>query len=157
MTKLRDPLTIEDALDRAIGDMTIAVASDATGRKPAYLRALSDPDKREQLTVIDAIKLDVAHHEAGGAGAPIYETIGRILKATCATYFSDAAAIGRILPDVIREGAEANIALFAATAPSASDRQLRETLRELQESHSKTGEAIALVLGVIANREAVPP
>lgn len=157
MTKLRPPLTVEDAINRVIGDMTIDAAAAATGRSPHYLRALSDPDKREQLTVVDLIKLDTAHSEAGGAGAPLYETVGRILKATTATYFSDASAIAAILPEVLREDADAHIALAAAMLPGASDRQLLDTLRELEESHIKTGEALVIVRGAIANRATKPP
>ncbi|WP_242140842.1 hypothetical protein [Sphingomonas sp. TREG-RG-20F-R18-01] len=145
MTKLRTPLSIENALYKVLGRIGIEAACDSTGRKAAYLRNLSDPDKREQLTVADAIKLDLAHRQSGAGGAPIYETIGLLLQATDAELFSDSRAIGRVAMEVIKEGGEAHVALVNASFPGASPQDFTETLRELEENAAALSKAIALI------------
>lgn len=157
MTKTRAPVSIENALFKVLGQLGIEECCEVTARKAHYLRALADPDKREQLTVTDAIKLDLAHLRSGGGGAPIYETIALIIKAAHGELFRDAETIARQAQAVIREGGDAHVALFEAAQPSASDATLRNSLRELEESHIETGKAIALVGGILAARAAQPP
>ena len=60
MTKVRPPVSIENTLYRVLGELGIDKAAEVTGRTKDYLRALSDHDKREQLTVRDLISLDLA-------------------------------------------------------------------------------------------------
>ncbi len=154
MTKVRPPLSIENALYKVLGALGIEAACEATERKAAYLRNLSDPDKREQLTVADAIKLDLAHRQKGYGDAPIYETIGLIMKAADAELFSDSAAIGRVALDVIREGGQAHAALVQASFPGATPRDYDETLRELEESAAVIAKAITLVACIRSNQTA---
>ena len=158
MTKARPPLSIENALHKVIGELSIEYAAEVTGRQAHYLRALTDPDKeREQLTVRDMIKLDLAHREAGLVGAPLFETVARILKAADAEIFSDAHQLAKIAARVIREGGDAHVALFSASRPGVTDKQLQSTLRELEESHAETATAIAAVSSILQNRHAQPP
>ena len=111
MTKLRQPLTVEDALYKVLGALTMSGAVEATGRTAGYLRMLSDPDQRAQLTVIDMIKLDVAHMRAGFPGMPIFEAVATILHAAQPELFSNAYAISRVTCDVVKEGGDAHVAL----------------------------------------------
>ena len=157
MTKLRPPLSIENALMKVLGSITIEVAANVTGRKEHYLRDLTDPDKRAQLTVIDAIKLDLAHRLAGQPGAPLYETIGLILRSTDAEIFSDAVQLGNVAVRVIREGGEAHAALCAASRPGASLAQLQDTLREIEESIGEHAKAVAHLQAMIQHRTQQPP
>lgn len=157
MTKLRPPLSIEDALHKVFGALTLEVVAELTGRAPAYLRDLTDPDKSPHLLVRDLIKLDLGHRQAGHAGAPLYETLGLILKAADAEIFSDAAALGQIAVRVIKEGGEANVALYAATRPGVTTQQLQQTQRELVQSAQEHAEAIAAVGCMIEQRRARPP
>lgn len=154
MTKVRPPLTIDNALYKVLGRIGIEAACEITSRKAAYLRNLSDPAKRETLTVVDAIKLDLAHRQTGAGGAPIYETIGLILQAANAELFSDARAIGRVAIDVIREGGQAHAALVHASFPGATPRDLDETLRELEENAAEVAKAITLIAGIRAGHRA---
>ena len=156
MTKVRAPISIENALFKVLGQLGIEACCEVTARKAHYLRALADPDKREQLTVTDAIKLDLAHIHSGGGGAPIFETIALIIKAAHGELFSDAQAIGVQAQRVIREGGEAHVALFEAAQPAASEAALRESLRQLEESHTETASCIALVAGILASRGRPP-
>lgn len=157
MTKVRPPLSIENTLFKIFGALEIEHASEVTGRSPHYLRNLADPAKREKLTVVDQIKLDLAWRQKGRAGAPLYEQIGRILKAADAEIFSDSDAIGDIAARVIREGSEAHIALFSISRPGASDAQLLHALREVEESASVSQEALAVIKSVLEHRLPQPP
>lgn len=157
MTKTRSPLSIENALMKALGTLEIEHAAEVTGRKPHYLRALTDPDKREQLTVLDMIKLDVAHMRTPTGGAPLFDTVSIIMRAVRAEIYADAIALGVAAVDVIREGGQAHAALCKVSQPNATDRELRGALRELEESQLETAKAIALLAGMIGEREHPPP
>jgi len=157
MTKLRPPLSIENTLFKIFGALEIEHAAEVTGRKVHYLRHLTDPTKRENLTVLDQIKLDLAWRQKGRAGAPLYEQIGRILKAADAEIFSDSDAIGEVAKRVILEGSQAHLALFGASRPGASEAELLNALREVEESASVSQEALAVIKSVIEHRVAQPP
>jgi len=157
MTKVRPPLSIENTLFKIFGALEIENAAAATGRTTHYLRNLADPAKREKLTVVDQIKLDLAWRQKGRAGAPLYEQVGRIMKAADAEIFSDSDAIGEIAKRVIREGSEAHIALFSVSRPGATDAQLLNAMREVEESASVSQEALAIIKSVIDQRVSQPP
>ena len=145
MTKVRNPVTIENTLYAVLGRISIERASEVTGRAESYLRALSDPDKRERLTIEDAIALDLEHRARGGDGFPLYETYGRIMDSVAAERFADAAAIGRIAVIVAKEAGEATAALIEASLPGAGPDKLETALRELEQSDDAGHAAIALL------------
>lgn len=145
MTKLRPPLTIENALFRVLGTIGLERAAEVTGRGADYLRSVSDPDNRYRLTIADALTLDLEHVATGGAGFPIYETYGLLLEAARAERFSDAAAIARRAIRVIKEGGEAHAALVAASQPGATDADRAAALRELEEAACELTAAMALL------------
>lgn len=142
MTKLRDPGTIEDAANRVIGKVTMAKAVEATGRSADYLRALTDQDKRYNLTVVDAVALDIAHIAAGGEGAPIYETYGVQMRAAHAERFSDGYRFAKLVTKVVKEFGEAGAALVAACLPGSDEDDDREAAKESQEALEALQEAI---------------
>jgi len=158
VTKERDPGTMEDALLRVLGKLGMEAACAATRRQDHYLRAVSDPDKPTQnLTVPDMLALDEAYIAVGGIGAPLWETAGRLLKARCTTQFADAAALGQVGKDMVREGGEAFAAMFDVTQPGGGDRHARrKALKELTDLQLKVSEAIG-VLTVSLTEEAQKP
>ena len=107
MTKLRAPLTIDAALARIAGQIPggwNAMAKALSDRKSASLvRAWGDPDRREKIPLADALELDLAYRDAGGDGAPLYETYGYLLDAAGTFRFASEIALGRLaeedLPD----------------------------------------------------------
>lgn len=134
MTLPREILTVEEALDRVLAALKMKTATEVTGRKEHYLRALSHPGKREKLTVIDLIKLDTAHLKIDGT-TPIFETVGTILKAIQADMFADEAHLATMSLTMLRENSEAEIAVLEATRPDAdraawanAEQQLAEAL-----------------------------
>lgn len=158
MTKLRKPLTIEQALDKAIGDLTMDGAVEATGRKASYLRALTDPEKRETLTVVDLVKLDTAHIAQDGT-APLLDAVTTIIKSVRASVFTDAAMLGDHVVAVMKENAEAECALFEASRPGADDAAWAKAERELAEALPKGNAVLAFIRQVREAREAAraPP
>lgn len=156
MTKLREPGSIEDALDLVIGALGMAEAMRATDRKKEYLRAASDPDNEQLLTVRDMLALDKAHIAQGG-DATIWQTAGRILKTQCVGQFSDSVTFGQIGSDLVREGGEAFAAMFdISQIGNAGPRALKGALRELVDLGNKTNIAIAAVQAAI-ERDRKPP
>lgn len=156
MTKVRAPITVENALFRVLGEIGIEVAAQITNRGTDYLRALSDPDRRERLTIEDAIKLDLQYREGGGLGFPIYETYGRIVEAMASERFADAAAIGAVTVRHAKEAGEATAALVAAAQPGADRLVLEAALRELEQADDATADSIATVRQALARARDAP-
>lgn len=136
MTKHRPPLSFDAGMARIAGllpngwkDM-----AEATGRSQGHLRNCGDPDKREHLSIDDALALDVAFMEAGGLGAPLHEAYTAQLKARFAHRFADALELARLAAEVIREGGEAHAALVLAARPGASASDRAVSLREVEEA-----------------------
>lgn len=157
MTKVRPPLTIENALFRVLGAIGVERAREVTDRSEDYLRALSDPDTRYRLTCDDAWKLDLEHHTVTGDGYPIFETLGLMLAAEGAERFASHVELARTAVHVIKEGGEAHAALVGISVPGADPVQLRDTLRELEESAHATTKAIGLVKSMIEAEPEKPP
>ena len=160
MTKLREPVSIENALLLTLGRLTIERAAEVTGRQPHYLRAASDPDKPDQLlSVRDMELLDLASHADFGDGFPLYEALGRRLESSAAERFADQAAIGRACMAVAKETGDATAAMIAASLPGASIPELETALRELEEADASTDGAIAVVRSALnhARAELRPP
>lgn len=157
MTLPRETLSIENALMRVLGALQIEHAAEVTGRKIHYLYAIVNPNKREQLTVLDMIKLDIAHMRTPTGGAPLFDTVSTIIHAVRAEIYADAVALGAAAVDVIREGGQAHAALCKVSQPNATDRERRAALRELEESQLETAKAIALLTAMIDERERRPP
>ena len=156
MTKLREPVTIENALLLVVARLTPERAAEVTGRDAAYLRVLHDPDRREQLTVRDLELLDLEHQAQFGEGFPLYEALGRRLESSAAERFADQAALGRATMAVAKECGEAMAAMIAAGLPGADRKTIEEALRQLEEADASTDAAIAVFRNALA-RDGPPP
>lgn len=154
MTKLR-PL-IEDVLLKVLGDLTPARCEAVTGRSGSYLRDASDPDKAQQLCVRDALALDTAHLAYDGT-APLFAAMGALLAQARAEIYADAVAITEAAREVIREDGEAHLALFIAAQPNATDAQLLEARREVEQSSAAHANALATLCSALEHRQHQPP
>ncbi len=151
MTKLREPVSLENALYSVLGSIKIERAAAVTGREPHYLRAAADPDKDQQLTVRDLELLDLEAHAQHGRGFPLYEALGRRLECARSERFVDEVAIAGALIELLRESGEAGAAMAAATMPTNNNVEtLTTALRELEQSHAANGDAIAIVRQALA-------
>lgn len=159
MTKLREPVSIENALHLVLGELRIEVAAEVTSRTAAYLRAATDPENRQELTVRDQELLDQAHDARFGRGFPLFEALGRRMECARSERFADAAAIGAAAVDLARESGQASAALFDAALDAGRDpRKLTQALREAEDVDRAAGTAVATLKAAIANaRPPEPP
>jgi hypothetical protein len=157
MTKERAPASMEDALLLVLGELKIDQAAELLGHSAGHLRAVTDPDKREQLCVRDLEKLDLEHHARFRRGFPLYEALGRRLATAKAERFADAAEIGRHGARLARENGEAVNALLEA-ALMAGDRKLIEEAVRQTEDVAREAAATLGALRTVLDRpnDAVP-
>lgn len=158
MTKRRPPLSVEQALGRIAGELPrgIEQMAELTSRSPSLVRKWGDPERREKISIDDAITLDLAYQAAGGLGAPLHEAYTARLELAGATRFADRIALGRVLVDVIRESSEAEAALALAALPDATPATRLTTRREVEEAIA----ALSRVLPLLAEdlpRQTGPP
>lgn len=151
MTKVRPPLTVENALFAVLGKISAERAAEVTNRDLHYVLSLSNPDNRFRLTVDDAIALDLEHIAQGHEGAPIYELYGRRLDVAAAGRFADVSALAKLSLKLLKEGGEAQAALIASLFPGAGTIENRAALKELEDLDAIVDQAIALV------RQRAPP
>ncbi len=145
MTKHRAPLTIEQALQRIAGQLPDGIDGMArlTGHHPGHIRALGDPDRREKISVDDAIVLDIAYQASGGIGAPIWEAYTHRLELAQVSAFADGITLGRLTAKVIKEGGEAHAALVTASQPGASPDDYRSAEKEVGEAVQRLKQTLA--------------
>lgn len=150
MTKVRPPLTIENALLKVLGLIGIEKAAEVTERSQDYLRSVSDHDSRYRLSVDDGIKLDLAYHAAGGDGYPIHEAYTLLLGVAVTVALADAASFHRQTLAVLKEGGEAHVALVAANAPNATRADTLIAIKECEEGLT----ALTRALSILSRRAA---
>jgi len=155
VTKLRAPLSIEQALQRIAGQLAggVHTMAEFAGRQPGTIRAWMDPDRPEQVTLDAAIELDLAYQAEGGKGAPLFEAYATRLQLAEAARFSDRHRLLDHAHGVAKEGGEAIAAIIAAARPDATDADRREAHREVAEAFEKFRD----VLPILSGQTAQPP
>lgn len=155
MTKLRTPLSIEQALQRIAGQLEAGVEAMAivAHRQPGTIRAWMDPDRPEQVSLDAAIALDLAFQAEGGTGAPLFEAYATRLQLAEAARFADRHRLLDRAHAAIKEGGEAHAALVAAARPDATDADRRAAHREVAEAF----EQLRDILPLLSGQEAQPP
>lgn len=132
MTKLREPVTIENKLSEVLGILKIGRAAEATGRQVSYLHSMTDPLKPGQLTVKDVVALDLEWRAAGHAGYPLVDTILRMIEAAAAERFAEEHAYGQLAHSWLKESCEATPLVVEAMHPGATVQIMESALRELE-------------------------
>ena len=152
MTKLRAPLSIEQALQRIAGQLASGVEGMAavSARQPATIRSWMDPDRPEQVSLDAAIALDLAYQAEGGTGAPLFEAYAARLQLAEATRFADRHCLLHHAHGVAKEGGEAIAAIIAAARPGASEADRRAAHRETAEAYEKIRDILPLLTGQAA-------
>lgn len=130
MTKLRDPLSTEYALDRAFGVLDRAVVGLELGRSPRTLRDYGDPDHPSGISMDDALAIDLAYRRAGGTGFPLFESYYLRLEAEAAAPGYCATARDRLAGTAVTEAGEAIAAIFGATRLGATSADRAHAMRE---------------------------
>lgn len=147
MTKLRAPLSIEQALQRIAGQLPTGVEAMAAvaQRQPGTIRAWMDPDRTEQVTLDAAIALDLAFQAEGGSGAPLFEAYATRLQLAEAARFADRHRLLDHAHGVAKEGGEAIAAIIAAARPDATELDRRAAHREAAEAYEKLRDILPLL------------
>lgn len=157
MTKLRAPISIDQALDRIAGtlpggrDQMAAICGVESGET---VRAWGDPAKPERQLWFDrAILLDIAFQRAGGEGRPLFETYALQCEVAREDAFADEIEILNRACTLIREDAEAQEAMVQASLPTAGPHDRSHAVRQLEDVVREATAAIRL----LAIRPEPPP
>lgn len=147
MTKVRAPLSMEQALQRIAGQCSggIEQMAQAVQRQASTVRAWMDPDRDEQASVEAGVELDLLFQAEGGEGCPIFEAYGAKLDLAAAQKFLMANRLQDYAVDVIREGGEAHAAIVAAARPGASPTERKIAHKEACEAFEKLRDVIPLL------------
>jgi hypothetical protein len=148
MTKLRPPISFEQAMDRIAGVMGWGGMATVLALTENAVRKKGDPDCPGSLTYDEAFRLDVAYHAAGGEGFPLHDGYALRLKIAIDERRADAAELVRAIGKAAREGGEAVHAMLAAAEPGANAFTRQTALREGQEAMDALTAAMA---GISAN------
>jgi len=134
VTKLRAPLTFENALTKVAADIGWARVAEIVGQAERTVRNWSEPDTTASISLEAALKLDVAYVAAGGEDPPFARCY-----ATRLNLESLAACPGReeLLASAARaakEAGEAVAASLTASHPRAGRPDYAIAERELEEA-----------------------
>lgn len=135
MTKLRPPLSVEQALTRIAGQVPgdwQAMAA-VVGRAERTVRNWSDPDTPEDITIRAAIALDLEYQRCGGIGAPINDVYALLLKTGGEEVFACQAKLAAATMVTVVESAEAIVAQIAAAQPGADKAAIDHAIRQTEE------------------------
>lgn len=154
VTKVRPPLTLEMALKRIGGVLSVEQMAAISRRSESQVRAWGDHDKPDSIPMDCAIALDVEYQKAGGVGAPIHDLYALRLDLARQSAFACQAAIAEATMTGVRETAEAIQAQIACTLPSADATDLDRAIRETEEAAASITKTLQLLL---AARAQPPP
>lgn len=152
MTKLRAPLSLDDALARIAGQVpgSWKAMADHVGYAARTVRKWGDEDADEEINLKAAIKLDILFQEHGGTGSPLYEAYGLLVQVAVNRAFADQFEVLRHTADIAKENGEAEEALLRYCLPGAGEAERRTAQKELLEARRK-------IDGVLPLLEAEPP
>jgi hypothetical protein len=161
MTKHRPPLSFDAALARIVGQLPGGYedAAKVANRAVSTIRNWGIPDRDEVVPIDCALALDVAYRGAGGIGAPFLEAFTAQLEKALSNRFAGADELLLLLPEVLRENSEAEVAIVTAAKAQAGSRDYRETLREIDEAMGRFQQARQLVQSLLTQEQHVtaPP
>lgn len=129
MTKLRAPMTAYRALSRIADLIGWDGCASVVEKSEWTVRKYADPDTEREISLRDAMRLDLAYRRAGGDGAPLFEAYAARLEIGLSGAEPDC------LITASREAArESSEALDAALHMAAGGGNKRDALREVDEA-----------------------
>lgn len=152
MTKVRSPLTFENALSSHAGVIGWAKVAEICGQAERTVRNWSDPDTTASITLEAALKLDEEFHKAGGQGAPFFQCYATRLELARLAACPGREALLASIAASVRESGEALAAALAAADPDAERADFAIGERELEEAITALQNTLAATK---ARREAV--
>lgn len=145
VTKPRAPLTYDNAISRIAGEIGWEAMAAAVGQKERTVRDWGDPDVERGCPIEAAELLDLAYQAAGGAGAPMHDTMSLRLEQERGRRFADQVAIAHGTCVMSREVAQAIEALILLQLPGATEQQRITAIRELEEAIASARDLLPLV------------
>jgi hypothetical protein len=137
MTKLRPALSVYRALSRIADVIGWDGCAAVCGKSEWTMRKYADPDAEREITLRDAIRLDLAFRRAGGEDVPLFQAYALRLELD-ERRDTDGCFIG-LARDAARESGEAIDALLGLT----SGGNARAALKEVEDAHAAFGKTIA--------------
>jgi len=134
MTKVRAPLTFSLAITTAIGLIGWDQAAKITRRSKRAVRYWSESDKASMPTLDQALALDRAFMEAGGAYPPILESYARQLDVALANTMACRAALADDIAQASLETADAISSSIHAMQHGASPTEIHHAIKETEEA-----------------------
>ncbi|HEX8585034.1 MAG TPA: hypothetical protein VF680_11555 [Allosphingosinicella sp.] len=149
MTKLRPPVSAENALTRIAGAIEWEGVACIAGLGVRAVRNWSDPDTEpmagKAISLELALRLDLAYRQAGGQGAPMLHFMATRLELDCLAAAPDAAALAHATAIAVKESGEAHAAAIVASQPNAAHADLIFAERQLEEASAATNTTLHLV------------
>lgn len=147
MTKVRAPLSVEQALQRIAGQLPRGVdqMAEVAQRQPGTIRNWMDPERPEQVSIEAGIALDLEYQAEGGSGAPLFEAYAAKLDLGEAARFADRHRLLDYAHGVVKEGGEAHAALIAFARPGATELDRRHAFKEVAEAFEKLRDILPLL------------
>lgn len=149
MTKVRPPLTFENALTKVAGVIGWAEAARICGFAENTVRNWSDQDTTAKLPLEAAFRLDVAFQEACADGVPFLSCYATRLKEQIGEVSADRAQLLAGVAAAAREGGEAVAATIAAAKPDATHADFAIAERELEEAITASRRLIVTIRGML--------
>ncbi|WP_443750362.1 hypothetical protein [Asticcacaulis solisilvae] len=131
MTKQRHPMTAYRALARIAGEIGWDGAAAVLKKSESTIRKYADPDTEREISLQDAMRLDLAFRRAGGDGAPLYEAYTARLELDQVEDDDSPENLVRVTRTALRESTEA-VEAALDLAGGAGDR--KGAIRECNEA-----------------------
>ena len=137
MTKARPPLTVYRALSRIADLIGWDGCATVAGKSEWTMRKYADPDAEREISLRDAIRLDLAFRRAGGEGAPLFQAYA--LRLDIENWPTDEDSLVALAREAARESGEAIDALLGLT----NGGNPKAALKEAEDAHAAFGKTIA--------------
>jgi len=134
MTKIRDPLTFEDAIVQITKALGWEAAAAVVGKGVRLLGYWSDPDDDREPSLSQALKLDAAYRsKTGGEGAPLLAAYAYRLELD-GLQVPNGAGLVELAAHSCTEVGEALGALMKCTRPGATPKEREGAAKEIDEA-----------------------
>lgn len=145
MTKIRTPLTFENALTTVAAALGWKKTARIVGRSENTVRNWSDNDTTTGITLEAALQLDVEYHKAGGEGAPFFNCYATLVESARLDACPEIQALIAGAAKVAKETGEAIEATLNAATTSSGLSDIAIAERELEEAINAQTNALAAV------------
>jgi hypothetical protein len=145
MTKVRKPLTFENALASVASHIGWKEAARIVGRSENTVRSWSDNDIATGIPLNAALKLDLEFHKAGGDGAPFFNCYATQVESARMDACPEIQAMIASAAKVAKETGEAIEATLGAATLTANVTDIGIAERELEQAINAHRNSLALL------------